>query len=129
MGGRGTFAAGKNVGYTYETVDKIEGVKVLKGINGKRGLPEESHSSAAYIHLNSDGTFREMRFYDKDHYLVKEIAYHIEPGLNNGNRNKKILHVHEYPERNNFNVRPAHVITETEYKKYKKYWLYSKSSG
>ena len=29
MGGRGTFAAGKNVAYTYETVDKIEGVKVF----------------------------------------------------------------------------------------------------
>ena len=30
MGGRGTFAAGKNVAYTYETVGKIEGVKVLE---------------------------------------------------------------------------------------------------
>ncbi|MDY5439525.1 MAG: hypothetical protein SPG06_01970 [Eubacteriales bacterium] len=30
MGGRGTLAIGKSVAYTYETVDKIEGVKVLE---------------------------------------------------------------------------------------------------
>ena len=45
MGGRGTFAAGKTVAYTYQTVDKIEGVKVLVGMNGKHSLPEEAHSS------------------------------------------------------------------------------------
>jgi hypothetical protein len=32
MGGRGTYAAGNNVPYTYETVGKIEGVKVLQGL-------------------------------------------------------------------------------------------------
>ena len=47
MGGRGTFASGKNVAYSYETVGKIEGVKVLKGIGQARGLPVESHSSNA----------------------------------------------------------------------------------
>lgn len=30
--------------------------------------------------------YNEMRIYDKDHYLVKEIAYHPEPALNNRNR-------------------------------------------
>ena len=52
MGGRGTFASGNNVPYTFETVFKIEGVKVSKVIldeNGKpvsnqHGLPAESHS-------------------------------------------------------------------------------------
>ena len=34
MGGRGTFASGNHVGYTYETVGMIEGVKVLQGLNG-----------------------------------------------------------------------------------------------
>ena len=28
MGGRGTFAAGKQVAYTYETVGKVDGVKI-----------------------------------------------------------------------------------------------------
>lgn len=58
MGGRGTFAAGNIVAYVYRTVGKIEGVKVLVGLNGKHGLPEEAHSSRAYIKLKPDGTFR-----------------------------------------------------------------------
>ena len=32
MGGRGTFASGNNVAYSYETVGKYEGDKILKGI-------------------------------------------------------------------------------------------------
>lgn len=122
MGGRGTFAAGNSVAYVYETTEKIEGIKVLQGIGGKHGLPEEAHSSEAYITLKPDGVFHEMRFYDKDHYLVKEIAYHPEPRLNNGNRQENVLHVHDYPQKNNFGVRPAHRITEEEYKLYKKYF-------
>ena len=66
MGGRGTFAVGNAVPYVYETTGTIEGVKVLQGVNGKHGLPEESHSSRAYIKLKPDGTFHEMRIYDKD---------------------------------------------------------------
>ena len=49
MGGRGTFASGNSVAYNYETVGKIEGVKVLKGTSDKHSLPEEAHSSDAYI--------------------------------------------------------------------------------
>ena len=63
MGGRGTFAAGNAVAYSYQTIGTIYGVKVLDGINGKHGLPESAHSSDAYIKLNHDGTFSEMRFY------------------------------------------------------------------
>jgi len=36
MGGRGTFASGNNVAYTYKTVDKIAGVKVLQPIDSKK---------------------------------------------------------------------------------------------
>ena len=122
MGGRGTFAAGNNVAYTYQTVDKIEGVKVLEGINGKHGLPEEAHTSMAYITLKPNGVFHEMRIYDEDHYLAKEIAYHPEPKVNSGNRQENVLHVHDYPVRNNFSIRPAHRITKEEYERYKKYF-------
>lgn len=120
MGGRGTFASGNTVQYSYETVGIIEGVKVLAGIGGKHGLPEEAHSSNAYIKLKPDGTFHEMRFYDKDHYLVKEIAYHPEPNLNNGNRSENILHIHEY-KRDNFKDRTPRLLTPTEITVYKKY--------
>ena len=119
MGGRGTFASGKNVAYTYETVDKIEGVKVLRGINGKHSLPEEAHSSLAYIKLKPNGTFHEMRIYDKEHYLVAEIAYHPKHKLT-GNY-QPVLHIHEY-KRNNFLDRPPRLLTDEEYKKYKKYF-------
>ncbi len=119
MGGRGTFASGKNVAYTYETVGKIEGVKVLRGINGKHSLPEEAHSSNAYIKLKPDGTFHEMRIYDKEHYLVAEIAYHPEPKLT-GNFSP-VLHIHEY-QRDDFSERPSRLLTDEEYIKYKKYF-------
>ena len=120
MGGRGTFAIGNNVGYTYETVGYIEDVKILRGLNGKHGLPEESHSSNAYIKLKPDGTFHEMRIYDKDHYLVKEIAYHPEASLNGGDRTKNVLHIHEY-KRDNFNERTPRLLNSEEIRQYKKY--------
>ncbi len=120
MGGRGTYAIGNNVDYTYETVGYIEDVKVLKGLNGKHGLPEEAHSSSAYIKLKPDGTFHEMRIYDNEHYLVMEIAYHPEPQLNNGNRKENILHVHDY-QRDNFKDRKPRLPKPEEIEKYRKY--------
>ena len=41
MGGRGTYALGNNVPFSYRTVDTIHGVKVLEGVSGKHSLPEE----------------------------------------------------------------------------------------
>ncbi len=124
MGGRGTFAAGNPVPYTYRTVDKIEGVKVLIGIDGKHNLPVEAHSSEAYIRLKPDGTFHEMRFYDKDHHLIREIAYHPEPNLNGGDRKESILHIHEYTHPGHFQSRSsARKLSDAEYKKYSRYFL------
>ena len=117
MGGRGTFAAGNNVAYTYNTVGEIEGIKVLSGINGKHGLPEEAHSSSAYIKLKPDGTFHEMRFYDKNHFLTLEIAYHPEPKL--GPKGKSILHYHTYDR--NFN-RTTHKMPKAMRKHFMKYF-------
>lgn len=130
MGGRGSYAAGKNEPYTYEKDTKFspdgkwEGVKILKGTeeSGKHSLPEESHSSWAYIKLKPDGVFHEMRIYDSEHYLVKEIAYHAEPKINNGNRQEYILHVHDYPVRDDFSKRTTRRITEEEYRQYKKFF-------
>lgn len=94
MGGRGTFAAGIAVAYTYETVGFINGIKVLKGMQGTNAhsLPESSHSSNAYIKLYPDGTFHELRLYDDKHRLYMEIAYHTENQLGKG----KVLHYHTY---------------------------------
>ena len=55
MGGRNTYAAGKDVPFTYKTAGFFHGVKVLEGIGGKHNLPEEAHSSTAYAKLFKDG--------------------------------------------------------------------------
>ena len=120
MGGRGTFASGNSVAYNYETVGKIEGVKVLKGTGNLHDLPVEAHSSKAYIKLHPDGRFSMMRFYDRNLYLVKEIAYHPEAHLDKSR--KPILHIHEY-EPGNLNNRRKRLLTEQEYEKYKKYFV------
>ena len=70
--------------------------------------------------LKPDGTFHEMRIYDNDHYLVKEIAYHPEPSLNAGNRSENVLHLHEY-KRDNFKDRTPRLLTQEEITQYKKY--------
>jgi hypothetical protein len=93
MGGRGTYAVGNAVPYTYETVSKIDGVKVLQPIDKSKSfkLPEESHTSNnKYVLLDKDGVFRQYREYDSSHRVVLEIGYHFESGLGKG----KILHVH-----------------------------------
>lgn len=120
MGGRGTFAAGNNVAYTYETVGKIEGVKVLQGLSGKHDLPVEAHSSEAYIQLYPDGNFKMLRFFDKGHYLTFEVGYHPEAELDKSR--KPILHVHEYLEHDNFKKRTTRLMTEKEYDALKKYF-------
>lgn len=94
MGGRGTFAAGNHVAYTYETVGTIEGVKILRGLGQKHDLPVEAHSSEAYIKLHPDGNLNMFRIYDSKHYLIAEIAYHPERKLTGTAEN--ILHIHYY---------------------------------
>lgn len=118
MGGRGTYANGKNVRYTYKTSGKIKGIKVLTGLNGKHSLPEESHSSWAYIKLNPDGTFREMRLYNKEHKLRYELAYHREGKI--GHKDKPVLHYHTYDD--NFN-RTTHRMPKAMRKHFKKYFV------
>ncbi len=125
MGGRGTFASGKSVAYTYETVGKIEGVKVLQPIDKKVSLklPEESHSkNNNYILLDKEGVFHQYREYNDKHEITIEIGYHHEPKLGQGD----VLHVHLYnvpgidnrKEAQKFIIGPG----DTIYEKYKKYF-------
>ena len=44
MGGRGTFAAGKQVAYTYETVGKVDGVKIINPIDKSKSLKTSGYS-------------------------------------------------------------------------------------
>lgn len=112
MGGKGTYAIGNNVGYTYKTIGKIEGVKVLKGLVGKHGLPEESHSSSSYISLYNDGRVKQIRVYSKGHTSLVDIEYSIHQG-------HKKLHAHDYiaGER-----QKARDLSDKELKKYSRFF-------
>lgn len=119
MGGRGTFANGNSVPFTYKAVGDIDDAKVLEGVSSKyHALPEESHTSDKYIKLNKDGSFRELRIYDKNHYAIMDIAYHYEGNLTNDS-NGKVLHYHLYDR--NFKRTGAKPITKELFEKYKKY--------
>ena len=119
MGGRGTFASGNSVAYTYYTTGNIEGVKVLSGLNGQHSLPEEAHSSLAYIKLKPNGTFHEMRIYDNDHYLLYEIAYHPESKV--GPKGVPVLHYHVY--RKDFSRTGPIKLSKAMKKHFKKYFV------
>ena len=120
MGGRGTFASGNQVAYRYETVGTIEGVKVLEPVNkeGSWKLPEEAHSSNAYILLDKSGEFKVYREYDSGHHLKLEIAYHVEPNLDKSG--SKVLHIHTYDK--DFSRSKARLLTEEEYSKYRRFF-------
>ena len=119
MGGRGTYAVGNNVPYTYETVGMHEGVKILTGKpgSGRHDLPAEAHSSTMYMKLHKDGTMNMLRVYGEDHYLQMEIAYHPEPRLT-GNY-EPVLHVHYYDR--SFNRTEAAYLDQESYHQYQKY--------
>ena len=56
---------GRMFPYQYKTVGVIDGVKVLEPIDPKasRRLPEEAHSSRAYIKFDLSGKFLQYREY------------------------------------------------------------------
>ncbi len=118
MGGRGTYASGRHVAYSYETVGNYNGVKILESLTNRKSLPEESHTSQAYLKLHADGTMNMLRIYDKDHYLQYEFGYHSEPKLT-GNH-KPVLHVHYYDHK--FSRSPAAFVPKELFDQYKK-WM------
>ena len=122
MGGRGTFAMGNIVPYTYQTIGFIDSVKILSKIDATQSgsLPEEAHSSNAYIQLDKENNFRRMRFYNENHLPIFEIDYHTEKGFSTVG--EAVIHVHEYSAPGIENRLPAREITKDEFDKYKKYF-------
>ena len=119
MGGRGTFAAGNSVPYSYQTIGTYNGVKILNGMpgTGLHDLPAEAHSSNMYLKVHKDGSMNMLRIYGKDHYLQAEIAYHPEPQLT-GNY-QPVLHIHYYDK--SFNRSKAQYLDDKTLKEYKRY--------
>ncbi len=117
MGGRNTYAAGRNSPFAFKTVGVFHDVKVLQGVGGRHNLPEESHSSAAYAKLFKDGNLQMLRFYGEDRRLKLEIGFHAEPDLT-GHRGF-VYHVHEYG--SDFSRSKPRFLTQEEIRKYGKY--------
>ena len=124
MGGRGTFASGNPVPYTYETVDKIDGVKVLQPIDKSKSykLPEEAHSSSSYVLLDKDGVFHQYREYNENHEITLKIGYHHEPSLGKGD--VLHIHIHQKPgiDHHNDSTTVKRKLTRTEYERYKSFF-------
>ena len=122
MGGRGTFALGNLVPYQYETVDCIEGVKILEPVNKRNSfnMPAEAHSSQAYILLDKNGVFRQYREYDAKHRITKEIGFHFESGLSESG--KSVFHIHEFSKPGIDNRQNGRLMTPEEISRYRKYF-------
>lgn len=118
MGGRETFASGNNVPYRYETVGKINGVKVLKGKGKNHNLPQEAHSSKAYIAVYPNGAFKQYREFNADRTVKFDIDNHPKPSIS-GNRDS-VFHIHFYS--NGIRNKKGRPLTDAEYKKYMKYF-------
>ncbi len=71
------------------------------------------------IVLDNDGYFYFIRA-KRDDIFGK--ATMIETSGGGVEEVENVLHVHDYLEKDNFKIRPPHLITKEEYKKYKKYF-------
>jgi hypothetical protein len=124
MGGRGSFASGVNAPYTYETVGKIDGVKVLQPIDKTKSfkLPEEAHSSTSYVLLDKNGVFHQYREYNANHEVMLEIGYHQDSRL--GHNKTLHVHIHTAPGVENHKTAKTYVLTPSDplYKKYFKFF-------
>ena len=100
MSSRGSAIKNGHVTSTeYETLKTTQhGVKILKGLDNNHSLPDFAHTpNSIYAKMKYYGeTIHEMRFYDKNGYPIIEIAYHPEPKINAGNREKNIVHFHTF---------------------------------
>lgn len=123
MGGRGTFAAGRSVPYTYRTVGYMTGVKIVAPIDEKRSasMPVESHSSNKYILLDKkNNIFRQYREYNNEHRIIKEIGYHFEKDLSENG--KKVFHIHEYSKPGIEYRQKGRLMTDVEVQAYRRYF-------
>ncbi|MCI1268771.1 MAG: hypothetical protein LKG21_02565 [Ruminococcus sp.] len=123
MGGRGAYTEGKQQSYVYETVGKVDGVKVLVPINTtlSHSMPAEAHSSSSYIILDKKhGEFRQYREFNDNHLPTFEVGYHFESGLSENGKN--VFHIHEFSKPGIDNRQKSRLMTPEEISKYKKYF-------
>ena len=110
-----------SVGFVVDT-----NAKILVGQNGNHGLPDYSHTpNRIYIKLNKDGTFRELRKFDKTGFPILEIGYHHEKKYDKNLQNS-VLHYHYFDK----DLRRIDVdILRKDNQIYKEYEKYLKEFG
>lgn len=92
MGGNSSSARG---GSDYLGVGKIGEVVVVEGTRGQHNLPFLSPDGKARIRFDPDGTFRQMRIYDKATGRPRfDLDYTFEPALSVGY--EPVFHYHEW---------------------------------
>ena len=94
MGSRGSFleSGGFNTPHKWDTIDYIDGIKVLapKDEKASMSLPERSNTpGTSYVIYRNDGTFDQLRVFGADRIPQFDIDYGMHQG-------KKYLHVHYY---------------------------------
>ena len=94
MGSRGSFleSGGFNTPHKWDTIDYIDGIKVLapKDKKASMSLPERSNTpGTSYVIYRKDGTFDQLRVFGADRIPQFDIDYGMHQG-------KKYLHVHYY---------------------------------
>lgn len=94
MGSRGSFleSGGFSTPARWHTVDYVDGIKVLepKDPKASHNLPVRSNTpGTAYLKLDADGCFSQLRVFGEDRFPVYDIDYGVHQG-------KKFLHAHYY---------------------------------
>ena len=94
MGSRGSFleSGGFSVPAKWQTVDYVEGIKVLrpKDIQASISLPERSNTpGTSYVSYRKDGTFDQLRVFGNNRIPKFDIDYGMHKG-------EKFLHIHYY---------------------------------
>ena len=119
MGSRGAMSAsGKLKRQEWKSVGKMHGNKILEKINAKenRGLPWHCvEPNTAYILLDEEGNFLQLRQYNEDRSPKFDIDFDIHTALGD----EKIPHIHEFI---NGKRQTGRLLTKDEHDKYKKFF-------
>lgn len=92
MGGRGAFLkSGGFTEYQYETINTIDGIKVLRFKNGNQKLPEFSNTSDKYFGINSNERIIQLRIYDS-----RIASIDFDWGHSHGGSGINHVHFHEW---------------------------------
>ena len=77
MGGRGASSGGRRgrAPRGYRTVGKVRGIPIIRDSIKGKGLPTRAGVNARYFGTDKYGKINQLRFYDKNGYVKKDIDW------------------------------------------------------